>query len=201
MSIQARRGNGAMVLVGWAMEQTRDVICDTENANLLRYCDQTGELYQELGAVSRIPFRHEFKLAASHPLPWGLQAAAAFLSYPGATSNSPGSATAPVGGWAGPLNVLWNVPPNLFPGGRTEVVTAALIPPGMKYLKRWNQLDITLKRVIRVRRFELQPAIEVYNLLNSSVVLNEIQTFGPTLGVPTQTMQGRFVKLGGLMKF
>jgi len=93
------------------------------------------------------------------------------------------------------------VPPNLFPGGRTEVVTAALIPPGMKYLKRWNQLDITLKRAIRVRRFELQPAIEVYNLLNSSVVLNEIQTFGPTLGVPTQTMQGRFVKLGVLMKF
>jgi len=41
----------------------------------------------------------------------------------------------------------------------------------------------------------------VYNLFNSSVVLNQIQTFGPTLGFPTQTIQGRFVKLSTTMKF
>jgi hypothetical protein len=206
LSVQARRPNGGMVIVGWSAEQTRDVTCDTENANALRFCDQTGELYQELGAVPGIPFVHEFKVAGSHPLPFGFQAAAALLSYPGALSNSPGSATAPTCertpcGWAGPLNVLWVVPPALFPGGRTEAVTAHLLAPGAKYLKRWNQLDITVKRAIQVGRFEFLPAIEVFNLLNSSVVLNEIQTFGPTLGVPTQTIQGRFVKISGMVKF
>jgi hypothetical protein len=207
VSIQARRGNGGMVLVGWAMEQTRDVTCDTDNPNPglnntgLRFCDQTGGLYQELGAVPGIPFQHEFKVAGSHPLPWGFQAGAAFLSYPGATCNCPGAIVPPTGGWAGPLNALWLVPPALFPGGRTEAVTAHLIAPGTKYLKRWNQLDINVKRSIRVGRLEIQPALEIYNLLNSSVVLNEIQSFGPSLGVPTAMMQGRFVKIGAFMKF
>jgi hypothetical protein len=93
------------------------------------------------------------------------------------------------------------VPPALFPGGRTEAVNARLLAPGAKYLKRWNQLDITVKRVTRVGRFEFLPALEVFNLFNSSVVLNEIQTFGPTLGFPTSTIQGRFMKLSAMVKF
>jgi len=200
-SIQVRRENGAMVLFGWAAEQIRDVLCDTEDANQLRFCDQTGELYQELGAVSGIPFVHEFKLAGSYPLPFGFNAAAAFLSYPGATTGQPGTAQVPVNGWAGPLNVIWAVPPAVFPGGRTEIVNARLLEPGTSYLKRWNQLDFTLRRSFRTGRLEFLPAFEVYNLFNSSVVLNQIQTFGPTLGFPTQTIQGRFVKLSTTMKF
>lgn len=200
-SIQARRPNGGMVLFGWSAEQIRDVLCDTEDANALRFCDQTGALYQELGAVSGIPFVHEFKVAGSHPLPFGFQAAASLLSYPGATTGAPGTAQVPVGGWAGPLNAIWVVPPALFPGGRTETVNARLLAPGTRYLKRWNQLDITVKRAIKVGRFEVLPTIEVFNVFNSSVVLNQIQTFGPTLGFPTQTIQGRFVKLSGMFKF
>jgi hypothetical protein len=41
----------------------------------------------------------------------------------------------------------------------------------------------------------------VFNLLNSSVVLSENQNFGPSLGAPTQVLQGRFIKLGGLIRF
>jgi hypothetical protein len=215
LSIQARRGNGGMLLVGWAMEKIRQVSCDTDNPNPvaaaldayrtnntgLRFCDQTGELYQELGAIQGIPYLHEFKVAGSHPLPWGFQAGVSLVSYPGATCNCPGAITPPLGGWAGPLNALWLVPPALFPGGRTEAVTAHLIAPGDKYLKRWNQLDLTVKRSVRVGRFDLLPAFEIYNLLNSSVVLNENQNFGPVLGVPSQVIQGRFLKLGALVKF
>lgn len=201
LSIQARHPNGGMVLFGWSAEQTRDVLCDTENANELRFCDQTGELFQELGAVSGIPYVHEFKMAGSYRLPYGFQAAASFLSYPGATTGAPGTAQVPLGGVAGPLNVMWAVPPALFPGGRTEVVNARLLGPGEKYLKRWNQLDISVKRAFSFGRYEIQPAFEIYNLTNSSVVLNEIQTFGPTLGRATQTIQGRFMKLGAMVKF
>ena len=91
LSMQARRANGAQLLVGWAMERNRDVICDTDDPNRLRFCDQTGELFQEFGEVPGIPFRHEFKVAGSYPLPWGLQAGVSFVSYPGATCNCPGS--------------------------------------------------------------------------------------------------------------
>jgi hypothetical protein len=178
-----RRENGGMVLFGWAMERIEDVLCDTENANALIYCDQTGKLYQELGAVD-IPFRHEFKLAGSHPLGWGFQGGISLLSYSGA-----------------PLSVIWNVPANLFPGGRTEVVTVPLVAPGTRWLERWNQLDINVKRIFRAGRMEFQPTFEVFNLLNSSVVLSENQNFGPSLGAPTQVLQGRFIKLGGLIRF
>ena len=97
--------------------------------------------------------------------------------------------------------MLWAVPPERFPGGRTEVVTVPLIAPGTQYLKRWNQLDVNLKRTFRAGRFELQPALEVYNLLNSSVVLNQNQTFGPTLGTADTDRSGRFMKFGAMVKF
>ena len=53
-----------------------------------------------------------------------------------------------------------------------------------------------MKRRFRVRRVEMLPAVEVYNLTNSSVVLNEVQTFGPSLGQPLLTLQGRMMRLG-----
>jgi hypothetical protein len=218
VGIRMRRANGAMVLFGWSMERNQDVTCDTENPNAglvgasaldsyrtnnvgLRFCDQTGELYQELGKVS-IPYVHEFKVAGSHPLPFGFQAAVSLVSYPGATCNCPGAAAAPpAGGWTGPLNAIWVVPAALFPGGRTEPANAHLIAPGTQYMKRWSQLDVTLKRSFKAGRYEFLPAIEVFNLTNSSVVLNQQQTFGATYQNPTQIMQGRFVKLSAMIKF
>jgi hypothetical protein len=68
-------------------------------------------------------------------------------------------------------------------------------------LERWNQLDVSVKRSFRVGRVAVQPTVEIFNLLNSSVVLSEIQTFGPLLGRPTSMIQGRLLKLGALAKF
>ena len=93
------------------------------------------------------------------------------------------------------------VPPALFPGGRTEVVNVNLIPPGTDYLEQWNQLDFNLKRQFKVGRFEMLPSIDIFNLTNSSVVLTQFQAFGPSLGVPTSVLQGRFVKLSLLTRF
>ena len=99
------------------------------------------------------------------------------------------------------LSFGWVVPAALFPGGRTQSVTVPLNAPGTKYLPRWNQLDISVKRVIHTRRVDIQPVISVFNVLNSSVVLNEIQTFGSALEQPLNTLQGRFMKLEALIKF
>jgi hypothetical protein len=196
--IQFRRENGGMLMFSWAAEQIRDVSCDTENANALIYCDQTGELFQELGTVPGVPFLNEFKLAGSHPLPWGFQGAVSFLSY-AANAASPVGGTAP---HVWPLTVTWNVPVTAFPNNqRTEVVTVPLIAPGTKYLDRWNQTDISIRRMFRAGRLEIQPALEVYNLFNSSVALARNQNFGPSLDYATQILQGRFMKLGFLLRF
>jgi hypothetical protein len=143
-----------------------------------------GKLYQDLGRVEKIPYGHEYKLAVAYPLPWQIETGLSLLSYPG-----------------NGLGVSWPVPASLFPGGRTLAVAVPLVPPGSKLLERWNQLDVSVKRSFRVGRVAVQPTVEIFNLLNSSVVLSEIQTFGPLLGRPTSTIQGRLLKLGALAKF
>jgi carboxypeptidase family protein len=181
-SLQARLKDGGTILGGWAMERTRTVTCDTTNPNNLFYCDQTGQLNQDLGPVS-IPFRHEFKLAASYMLPWQFQGGLSFLSYPGL-----------------PLTINWVVPLALLPN-RSSPVTVPIIAPGTSYLDRWNQLDVHLSREFKFNRFRVRPTIEVFNLANTSVVLSQNQTFGPTLGQPLSTLQGRLMKLSAMIYF
>jgi hypothetical protein len=76
-----------------------------------------------------------------------------------------------------------------------------LIPPGAKYLERWNQLDISVKRRFTMKGVEILPSIDVFNLNNSSVVLTEQETFGPALGFPLSTLPGRLMRLGVMVKF
>jgi carboxypeptidase family protein len=187
-SVQARLTGGGTLLGGWAMERTRTVLCDTTNPNALFYCDQTGGLHQDMGAVS-IPYRHEFKVAASYPLPWQFQAGVSFLSYPGL-----------------PLTVNWAVPLTLLPNKSAPPSVPGfagipIIAPGTSYLPRWNQLDVHFTREIRAGRIAVRPTVEVFNLLNTSVVLTQNQIFGSTLGRPTSTLQGRLMKLSAMIKF
>ena len=140
-----------------------------------------------------MPFRSDYKLAMPYPLPWTLQASISFISLPGGSAGSIG--------YNDYLSNNWTVPANLFPGGRTQLTTVNLIPPGTSYLPQWNQVDISLKKIIHSGRFQLLPTMDIYNLLNSAVVLTQNQAFGPSLGVPTSTLQGRFVKLSLLVKY
>jgi len=181
-SLQARLAGGGTLLGGWALERTRTVTCDTTNANALFYCDQTGELSQSIGTLS-IPFRNEFKLAATYPLPWKIQTGVSMLSYPGL-----------------PLTVSWAVPLTILPN-RSAPVTVPIIAPGTSYLERWNQVDVHVTREIKAGRLAVRPTLEVFNLTNSSVVLGQIQTFGSALGRPTSTLQGRLMKLSAMVKF
>ncbi len=202
VSLQTRWGRAGNASVGWATERTRSITCDTPNPNQLRFCDQTGERFQELGVVPSMPFRQEFKLSASQPLPGSFLVGVSFVSYAGGLNTALNAITGapPPGTWPGLMN-NWAVPANLFPGGRTEVISMPLIAPGTQFLERWNQLDVSARRSFRVGRYEVQPALELYNLLNSSVVLNQNQNFGSSLGNATSTLQGRLVKLSALMRF
>ena len=173
------------------------VTCDTNDPNQLRFCDQTGKLHHELGLVPALPFPHEFKLALAYPLPWDFKGALSVMSFPGVGGFVVGTASDPTPY----LTVDWVVPADLFPGGRTQSVTVALNPPGSRYLQRFNQLDMSIKRTIRAGRMQVEPGVAAFNLLNSSLVLREIQTFGPALGQPLNTLQGRFLKLELLFKF
>jgi len=175
VSFVARLPTGGNMIGGWSSDRLVTVSCGGYDPNTFRYCDQG-----ELG----IPFRHDFKFAGSHPLPLDVQIGAAFQSYAGL-----------------PLAVNWAVPTNLFPGGRTQAVTVNLVPPGTKYLPRWNQLDLSIRRLFTIGKVRLDGALEIFNSLNSNVVLSENQNFGSALGQPQAVLQGRLLRVSSQIKF
>jgi len=175
VSFVARLPTGGNMIGGWSADRLVTVSCGGYDPNTFRYCDQS-----ELG----IPFRHDFKFAGSHPLPLDVQVGAALQSYAGL-----------------PLAVNWAVPTNLFPGGRTQAVTVNLVPPGSKYLHRWNQLDLSVRRVFTFGKVRLDGALEIFNALNSNVVLSENQNFGSALGQPQAVLQGRLLRVSSQIKF
>ena len=75
-SFTARFGSGGTAFGGWSVERTIDVKCDTNSSTRTRCGSATRARYG-------MPWRHEFKLAGAYPLPLGLQASAALVSWPG----------------------------------------------------------------------------------------------------------------------
>ena len=185
LGFTARLRNGGNMFGGWGAGKAITVACaNYSDPNTFRYCD-----HSELD----IPFRHSFRFAASYPLPLGVTIGATALSNAGSILGS--NVTDPS------LAVNWNVPANLFPGGRTQPVTIRLNKPGSQYLERWNQLDIELKRVFRTGKWQFEPGVDVYNVFNSNVVLTQNQNFGSALGQPQRILQGRLVRLAAQIKF
>jgi len=169
------RVRGLNVFGGWSADRLITVSCGSNDPNTFRYCDQS---------QYDIPFRHDFKFAGSYALPLEFQVGATLQSYAGL-----------------PLAVNWAVPANLFPGGRTQSVTVNLVPPGSKYLERWNQLDMSVRRVFRFGKVRVDAALDIFNALNSNVVLSENQNFGSTLGQPQAILQGRLLRVSNQIKF
>jgi hypothetical protein len=76
-NINARLPHGARIFGGSATDRTIANTCSAAatNPNFLNYCDQTG---------SGIPWRTQFKIAGTFPLPWyGVQVAGSFQGLPG----------------------------------------------------------------------------------------------------------------------
>ena len=207
ISGQARLAHGTTIIAGFFTEQTVARTCDRNNPNQLRYCDQFGDLFQDLGVTSPPPYRNEFKASVSQPLPWSFLGSLSFLSY--ANASPPTAATSftsgQVTGTGAPIDYLGAdfALPATLPGGvsRTIPVTAALVSPGTLYFDRWNQLDISVKRPVRFGKYTLTPSFELYNLLNSSVVVNALQTYGTTYLRPTSILPGRLMRLGAQFRF
>jgi Carboxypeptidase regulatory-like domain len=209
-SFTARLPRRAVLFGGWSNDRLITVSCDQYDPNKLRFCDQTGQTFQEYGKTSMPPFRNDFKLSGNYPLAWGIEVSGVLMSYAGKgnsyTAQDPS------------LGVYWSVPASVFPNGqRTRVVTSApillaagtqtqaagvnLIAPNTKYQERWNQLDLSAKRTFRFDRKEFQGQIAVFNVFNGSTVLQEVQTYGANLGQPQNFLQGRMMRLALLINF
>jgi hypothetical protein len=192
-NVNARLPYGASAFGGFILERSVSVTCDVNDPNLLRFCDQSGKLYQELGAVPAIPYRKNIKFSGSQPLPYGVTVAAAFQSYGGT-----GLCTTDCAEW---LPVTYTVPSGRFPGGQTQSVTVNLASPGTRFVDRWTQLDLSFQKTFKARHVEYQGMLQIFNVTNANSILNQNTSFGPRLGQPLEILTGRVPRLGVQVTF
>jgi hypothetical protein len=167
------------------------VTCDQENPNGSASNDlyfsisfQRGGRFCDERKLD-IPFRHDYKIAGTLPLPYGFEFSGTIVSFAGNETQ-----------------VVWDVPTTVFPNGqRTATTLVRLTPPGTKYLDRWNQTDIAFKKTFQVGRYQLTGQADVYNALNAAPVTTETQTYGPNLEFPNTILQGRLLRLVAQIKW
>jgi hypothetical protein len=175
VSFNVRLPGGAFVQGGTSTGRVTEVNCDTEDANNLRFCDQT---------ESDVPFLTLFKVSGSYPLPYGIRLSANFQSTPGTERT-----------------IIYPVTRTQVPLMTQSSVNVRLSEPGSTFNDRVNQLDVNLTKTIRVNRIDIRPELGMFNLLNGSAVLGQVNTFGSTLDRVNTILAPRLFRLGVTMKF
>ncbi len=82
-------------------------------------------------------------------------------------------------------------------------VTVNLIEPGTVWGDRVNVFDLRIAKIVRVGRLRTNVGVDIYNLGNSSAVLNYNQAFNPggRWLTPTSVVAPRFAKLSASVEF
>jgi hypothetical protein len=192
-------GNGTM-FGSWTAERNVSVFCDSNDNPNGATTNPSGatitDLYQgrtiaEGGRFCdqrqfHMPFVHEFKLAGSYLLRYGIDVGAVLQSYAGLERV-----------------ITWQPAATLFPNGqRTQAQTVILNQPGSLYGERWNQLDMNIKKNFhyghgKVHTFQL----DIFNVFNANAIRTMTDTVGTSLGQVTAILPGRFPRLAYQLKW
>jgi hypothetical protein len=87
-----------------------------------------------------------------------------------------------------------------LPGG-TSNVTINLLNPGDMYRDRINLLDFRVAKTLRFNGKRLNVGLDVFNSLNSSVVLNSNNTYGTSWQTPTSVQSARQAQFSAKFDF
>jgi hypothetical protein len=207
----AARIQNATLFGGWTVDRTTLNHCDElENwGNLSAVIYDASTLNSQAAksdyhfcnqSALGLPLLHEFKLSGSYRLPWQLQVNAAFQSYSGPilpTRWSIGRTTRYAADCVGPCTPGALVIPNMT--ATTYVLD--LTPPGSDYYERLNQLDLGVRKIFRVGKYQFSGQMDLFNVTNSSYVKSQTTTFGPSLGQVLSTLQPITMRLALQMRF
>jgi hypothetical protein len=188
----ARPGRGITMFGGLAVERQLDIACTTpDDPNSLRFCND-----HENG----VPYRKSFKLSATVPLVWGLNASAVLQSNHGTASSrtmvpTRGSSTYPANCPAPCPAGQIILPTAQFPAQST--LTVNLVDGDTVYTDRINQLDLRLGRTFEYGRVRITPSLEIFNLNNSDAIITYASTnvlnTGSSYLRPNSIMQPRMI--------
>lgn len=213
VSFNARLPHGATLFGGTTSERMLWTLCNEQaNPNNLLYCD---------ASRSNIPFRTQFKLAGSYPLPYGIQISGSFQSLPGyllgtgiPSPTALPSVTTPAG-----LGTVWLISRTtpyaadckgpctpgalVIPNMTAANLNVPLAAPGTNFAERVNQLDLSLAKWFQVGKTRLQGQFDVFNALNRNDVLSvRSLNFGTTSYLqPSSILQGRILRIATQVKW
>jgi hypothetical protein len=100
-----------------------------------------------------------------------------------------------------------------FPEDITVLVTSSTIaltqvsqsirvePRADNRLPDTNLLDISLKKVIRIGRYAVEPGMDIFNTLNAAPITLRIGQLGTTFGRPSKILAGRLLRFGLNLSF
>ncbi len=174
-NIRARLA-GVFLTAGTSTGRSLSNTCQVENLNALRFCDQS--LYD-------IPFLTTVKVTGSYALPWRT------LEVSGVWSSLPGSERV----------INYTVARAQLPQLTTVAsVLVRLNEPGSEYLPRLTTLDLALGWRTRVGDWSVRPRVELFNALNSNVILQETNQY-PSHGTVRDILNPRLVRFGVQVTF
>jgi hypothetical protein len=223
-NFNARLAHGLTFFGGTATERAISLSCATAatNPNFLNYCDQS---------KSGIPWRTQFKMSGTYPLPlWGIQFSGSLQALPGyllgTQALSQGGAGAPNTTTPNGLGTAFSVSPTtrytvcpgtsaqngcvvgnlVVPGMNTASFSVPLVAPGTEMTPRFNETDISFAKRITLERFQINPKIDIFNVFNSSDYFTVRSTTystapGATYMQPGSILQGRIVRLGAVVNW
>jgi hypothetical protein len=223
-NFNARLSHGLTLFGGGMTERILANVCDeASDPNRLLYCDQS---------QSGIPFRTQFKIAGSVPLPAGFSVGVSFQSLPGYVFGT--TAQYALTGVSGPSGITTNNPPNgagtvwqitrnttysasmpcvakgtctagqrVNPNISESSLNVPLVPPMTEYGDRINQLDVNFTKNIRIGRFNIQPKLDLFNVLNVAPVYTvRTMIYGSAAYLqPNQVLNPRTMQLGAVVRF
>jgi hypothetical protein len=176
VSFNWRLPAGGSLTGGTSTGRSTSVTCEVDNPNSLRFCDQS---------QYAIPFRTNFKLSGTYPLPFlGIRLSGTFRGTPGSERS-----------------ILYQVTRTQLPQLTQASVNVQLNDPGSVFNDRVNQLDFTVARSFKGHGLDVRPELALFNMLNANPVLTQNNTYGSALGTVTSVLNARLMRVGVMVKF
>jgi hypothetical protein len=139
----------------------------------------------------------QVKFAGVYPLPWDTQVSAVFQNLPGIPVQANTVFTN--------AQIVSSLGRNLAACPATGTCTAAatipVITPNTVFEDRRTQVDVRLTKIFQMGKVRVQGRFDVFNLFNTSGILAENLTYGPSWLRPIGILGARLYKVGGQVDF
>src|SRR5262245_16453911 len=225
-NFNARLPHGARIFGGTATDRAIANSCSASATNPnflvtiggLNYCDQNN---------SGIPWRTQFKLAATFPLPWyGIIASGSYQGLPGYQLGTQALNGLASGGSGTPdfdivsgrgtnmtvtASTRYTVCPGnsasqgcvvgavMAPGLLSSSLLVPLVPPGKELTPRLNQVDFSIAKRIKIGGFKFDPKIDIFNAFNSAAYFS-VRTTSFTPSPAAGVSAGTYMYPGSILQ-